>query len=35
VLRACVRSIRAEPLPGVLGAGAAYLARLVPELVHA
>jgi hypothetical protein len=32
VLRACARTIRAEPLHGALGAGAASLAQLVPEL---
>ena len=32
VLRGCLRSIGAEPLHGVLGAGAGHLARLVPEL---
>src|SRR5882724_5669282 len=31
LLRACARTVRAEP-PHVLGAGAASLARLVPEL---
>ena len=32
VIRAYLRSLRAEPLDGVVGAGAPYLVQLVPEL---